>query len=170
MTRLQKTALTLTLIAGLLAAFPRSGAAQLKSRFDMHELKPGMLTREIILHAHAKLDTTIWGGEKGMSTITFRGSYLADSGEYRVETEAGLVAKITFKSILRTPEENKRAFDRALATFRRLHGKPAEEYENTFHIVTYQAPNELIRFTTADKGTYYSVALSNPGGVSQTGR
>src|SRR4051812_40732268 len=56
--------------------------AQLNPRFEMHGIRPGMLTREIILQSHAPLDTTLWGGADGASILQFYGSYMGDTGEY----------------------------------------------------------------------------------------
>lgn len=133
------------------------GFAQPKS-IDLHGLRPGMLTREIILNAHAPIDTMLWGGTNGASMLRFRGQIQKDSGEFRLSVEGSAIKQILFVSQTRDTAKTRVAFDKMHATLTKLYG-PAEEYHNTYHIWTWEKPGQQMKLSTMDRGLFYSISL-----------
>jgi hypothetical protein len=137
------------------------GFVQPKS-IEIHGLRPGMLTREIVLNAHAQLDTMMWGGANGASMIHFRGEFLKDSGEFRVSVEGPDVKQVLFVSQQRDTTKTRLAFDKMHAALAKLYG-PAEEYHNSYHIWTWQKPGQQMKLSTMDRGQFYSIVLVEHG-------
>ncbi len=145
-----------------LIALPAIANAQLHPRFYMHELRPGMMTREIILFAHAPLDTILWGGAEEANVIGFKGAYLNDSGEFRVAVQGPEITQITFISPQRTVEQNEKRWKGVVEKIRKMHGKPSEEYHNKYQMITWEGTGEQLRLTTSDGGRFYTMALTKP--------
>ena len=148
------------MIALLLAAL--TVQAQVHKRFDLHGIRPGMLTREIILYSHAPIDTMLWGGADGGSMLSFKGEFLDDPGEFRIGIQGPDVTQITFVSKSRSAAENAKVLKKVIEKLRKLHGKPMQEYHNVYQIITWESPGEKFSVTTSDKGQFYSIALTNP--------
>jgi hypothetical protein len=128
----------------------------------IHGLRPGMLTREIILHAQAKLDTTVWGGSDGHNTIEFKGSYLRDTGNFRVYVIGSDITQVIFISNQRPIKDNTKVYNREMGEIKKLYGPPTEDYHNKFRIVSWESGGLKLNLNTADSGKFYSVSLSNP--------
>ncbi|GEM_PF-3260086 len=156
-------------IATLVAAMVPTLHAQQKKPLDIHGLQPGMITREIILHSHAPLDTVLWNGEDGANIIAFRGAYLSDSGQVKVNVNQNTVTQISFVSEERTPEENDRIVQKMIASITTLLGKPSDQYHNVYRIVTWDSGSEELTLTTTDRGRLYSINLTAPHPMSTPG-
>ena len=151
----------------LFVLLPGLGRAQKK--FEIHGLKPGMITREIILYSHAPIDTMIWGGEDEASIFKFEGEYLSDSGEFRVGTDGNNVTQITFIAKRRKVEANDKAVAKALAELTKLYGPPSQDYTNVYHIIRWEWGMQQISLTTAEHGQFYTVALTKLEPLSTPG-
>src|SRR3954463_11874736 len=103
---------SLVLVGLIFCSFASNAEAQSSAPFEIHGIHPGMITREVVLHAHAPIDTMIWGGEDGASILAFKGEYLSDTGEFRVGTEGVNVSQVSFISKQRKPESNDKAVQR----------------------------------------------------------
>lgn len=143
-------------------ALPTLANGQLHKRFDLHGVRPGMLTREVILNSHAPIDTMLWGGVDGASILSFKGDFLDDHGEFRVAVQGPEVSQVTFISKSRGAAENTKVLKKVIEKLRQLHGKPTQEYHNVYQIITWESPGEKFSLTTSDKGQFYSIALTNP--------
>jgi hypothetical protein len=129
---------------------------------EMHGLRPGMLTREIILHADAKLDTTIWGGTDGHNTIEFKGNYLRDTGNFRVYVIGSQITEVLFIAKQRPMAQNTKIFNRQMTEIKKLYGAPDQDYHNKYRIVSWEIDGLKLNLTTADSGKFYSLTLSKP--------
>ena len=131
-------------------------------QMELHGLKPGMLTREIILQAHAPIDTMMWGGADGASILHFHGSIEKDSGEFRISVKGPKIEQILFVSQSRDSARTRIAFDKMHATLTKLYGD-AEQYHNIYHIWTWEKPGQQMKLSTMDKGLFYSITLVERG-------
>ncbi len=136
--------------------------AQLHKRFDLHGVRPGMLTREVILNSHAPLDTMVWGGFDGASILSFKGDFLEDNGEFRVAVQGPEVTQVSFISKKRSAADNAKVLGKVIEKLKKLHGKPTQEYHNVYQSVAWESPGEKFTLTSSDKGQFYSIALINP--------
>jgi hypothetical protein len=153
---LKRTFVIFLLTVSMAAAF------QSQHSMEMHGIRPGMVTREIILHSQAKLDTTVWGGADGQNTIEFKGEYLRDTGQFRVYVKGPAVNQVTFIAPQRTMRDNTKIFNRQMAEIKKLYGNPEQDYHNKYRIVSWKSGGLKLNLTTADSGKFYSVTLSNP--------
>ena len=141
---------------------------QTHGAFDIHGLKLGMITREIILHSHAPLDTLFWGGKEGASIFGFHSEWLGDTGEFRVAVDKNEITQITFTSNHHTAEQNRKAVEVIIVRIEKLFGNP-EEYHNIYRIVTWKAGSEQLRLTTSDQGVFFTTSLSASQPLSTPG-
>ena len=155
-------------ITSVVMLLPFVAQAQ-SSSADIHGLKPGMITREIILHSHAKLDTLAWNGPDGADQYGFSGSYLNDTGNFRINTDANSIVRVSFVSETRTVPQNGAAFHRALNDLTKEYGKPYEDYHNVYRIITWNVGKEQLTLTTTDGGKFYTVTLSAQHAMSTPG-
>ncbi|MDP4200592.1 MAG: hypothetical protein Q8922_09200 [Bacteroidota bacterium] len=133
--------------------------AQPGKPFELHGLRPGMLTREIILYSHAPLDTILWGGGDGASIISFKGECLHDSGEFRVSVEGPEVTQLLFVSKQRDSTHAQMAFNHTSAALDKLYGTP-EKYHNVYRIMTWEGAGQQLKLSTKDGGLFYSLGLT----------
>jgi hypothetical protein len=133
-----------------------------QKEIELHGLKPGMLTREVILQAHAPLDTMIWGGAEGVSILHFHGAIEKDTGEFRITVKGPKIEQILFVSPTRDTAKTRIAYDKMHATLTKLYGD-AEQYHNTYHIWTWEKPGQQMKLSTMDKGLFYSITLVEHG-------
>ena len=127
-------------------------------QIELHGLRPGMLTREIILQAHAPIDTMMWGGGNGASMLRFRGSIEKDSGEFRLSVLGPKIQQILFVSQTRDSTKTRVAFEKMQKAFAKRYGS-AEEYHNSYHIWTWEYPGQQMKLSTMDRGLFYSITL-----------
>ncbi len=139
---------------------PLLASAQSPKPLDMHGLRPGMSTAEIFLFAHTPIDTLHWGGADGASVLAFKGIYLNDTGEFRLNVTGPDITRVSFIAKTRSADQNGAAYHRAIQKINKLLGNPAEDYHNKYRIVTWNAGAEQLVLTTADGGKFYSVALT----------
>lgn len=149
----------------VLSVITLCGKAQTPKPLDMHGIHPGMITPEIFLYAHAPIDTLQWRGKEAENLYAFRGIYLDDTGQFRINTNGQNIARVTFISKTRTSDQNGAAYHQAMQNINKLLGKPAQDYHNKYRIVTWNAGAEQLVLTTTDGGKFYSVALS--GGLKK---
>ncbi len=140
--------------------FPLITPAQTSKQLYMHGLHPGMITREIFLYAHAPIDTLQWGGKESANVYAFKGIYLDDTGEFKINTSGQDITRITFIAKTRTVDQNGAAYHRAMEAITKLLGNPAQDYHNKYRIITWNAGPEQLVLTTSDGGKFYSVALT----------
>jgi hypothetical protein len=145
-----------------LLLMPAVAATQSQRSMELHGLRPGMLTREIILHAQAPLDTSVWGGKNGQNTIEFKGEYLCDTGQIRVYVKGSAITQVTFIARQRATVDNMKAFNREMAEIKKLYGSSVQDYHNKYRIVSWESGGMQLNLTTADSGKFYSATLSNP--------
>jgi hypothetical protein len=147
-------------MTAMILFLPLFASAQTPKPLDMHGLHPGMITREIFLYAHAPIDTLQWGGKEAANLYAFNGSYLDDTGQFKVNVTGQNITRITFIAKTRNVDQNGAAYHRAMEAINKLLGNPAQDYHNKYRIVTWNAGAEQLVLTTADGGKFYSVALS----------
>ncbi len=140
-----------------------NASAQSTKPVEMHGIIPSMSTAEIFLHAHAPIDTLQWGGKDAASVLAFNGTYLGDTGQFRINVTGQDIKRISFIATERSIEKNGAAYHRAIEKITKLLGKPAQDYHNTYRIVTWNVGAEQLVLTTADGGTFYSIALTGAG-------
>lgn len=146
------------LLAGMLLMAAPS-IAQPAKQMELHGLRAGMLTREIILYAHAPLDTILWTGARESNIIGFKGEFLKDSGEFRVSVNGSEITQVMFLSPRRDSARTRVAFERMHVGLEKLYGQP-EKYHNIYRIFTWEAPGQQLKLTTMDGGLFYSLALT----------
>jgi len=144
-------------------------ASNAQKSFDIHGIHPGMITREVILQAHAPIDTMIWGGEEGASILAFKGEYLSDTGEFRVGTEGVNVSQVSFVSKQRKPESNDKAVQRMIVAITKLYGPPSQDYTNVYHIIQWDWAGLQLTLSTMEHGQFYSLALTKVQPLSTPG-
>ncbi len=137
-----------------------TGKAQTPKPLDMHGIRPGMITPEIFLHAHAPIDTMQWRGKEEANLYAFKGMYLDDTGQFRINTNGENIVRISFIAKTRSIDQNGAAYHRAIQSITKLLGKPYQDYHNKYRIVTWNAGDEQLVLSTADGGKFYSVALT----------
>ena len=153
-------------LALVLCTFAFSIKAQTPKPFEMHGLRPGMLTREIILYSHAPLDTLLWGGEEGATVIGFKGRYFNDTGEFRVNVKGNEIVQVSFISIQRSVEQTEKAVTHEIAEIKKIAGAPEQDYHKVYRIITWSSGHEELKLTTADRGRFYNIALTAPQPLS----
>jgi hypothetical protein len=126
---------------------------------ELHGLRPGMITREIVLYSHAPLDTIHWEGSTGANTISFKGACMKDSGEFRVSVEGSNITQVQFVSPRRDSAHTRQAFERMRLGLEKLYGRP-EQYHNVYRILTWEANGEQLKLLTMDGGMFYSLGLT----------
>jgi hypothetical protein len=137
------------------------GAVQPK-QIELHGLKPGMLTREIILYSHAPIDTMMWGGSNGVSILRFHGSIEKDSGEFRITVNGTKIERVLFVSRTRDSAKTRVAFEKMQKALTKRYGN-AEEYHNTYHMWTWDMPGQQLKLSTMDRGLMYTIMLVEHG-------
>ena len=153
---------------GMLSLAVMVNARSSPNSFDIHGLKLGMITREIILYSHAPLDTVFWGGKEGANIFGFKGEWLGDTGEIRVSVDKNKITQIIFTSNHHTAVQNAKAVKGAVVQIGKLYGS-SEDYHNVYRIVTWKAGGEQLRLTTSDGGLFYTVTLSASQSASTPG-
>src|ERR1035441_2776927 len=131
-------------------------AVQSQHSMEMHGLRPGMLTREIILHAQARLDTTVWGGADAQNTIEFKGEYLRDTGQLRVYVKGSDVNQVTFIARQRPIADNTKAFNREMREIEKIYGSPLQDYHNKYRIVSWESGGLQLNLKTTDTGRVFN--------------
>lgn len=135
------------------------GFAQAQKPMDLHGLRPGMLTREIILQSHSKIDTMMWGGLEGASMLSFKGALDIDSGEFRISVVGPTIRQVLFISRATDTTHARLAFERIHMRLEKLFGR-AEKYVNDYHIYTWELPGQQMKLSTRDHALFYSIVLA----------
>jgi hypothetical protein len=147
----------------MILLLPLIASAQTPKPLEMHGLHPGMSTREIFLYAHAPIDTLQWSGKETENVLAFKGIYLDDTGQFKINVTGQDIMRVTFIAKTRSVDQNGAAFHRMIEKITKLLGKPAQDYHNKYRIVTWNAGAEQLVLTTADGGKFYSVGLTGGG-------